>query len=124
MSKVRKVAGTPADPTLPKTPITIDGVEYNLCFDLGALAEAEAALNREGHSVNLLAALPNINLSNTRLIFACAIRKFHPLLAFDEAVALVTLGNVYAVATTIVEAWQAAMPEPEPEPVPTEAVAE
>jgi hypothetical protein len=118
--KTRKVAGTPADPTLPKTPITIGGTTYDLCFDLGALAEAEQALNREGHNVNLLAALPVMNLANVRVIFAAAIRKFHPEITFEQAMAMITLQNVYLIANAVSEAWQAALPEPEP--VPTEAV--
>lgn len=120
--KTRKIAGTSADPTLPKTPIEIDGKTYDLCFDLGALAEAEQAINREGHQVNLLAALPVLNLTNVRLIFAAALRKFHPEVGYDEAVSMVTLANVYAIASVIAEAWKAALPEPEP--VPTEAAAE
>ena len=112
MSK-RKIAGTPTDPTLPKTPVNIDGKEYTLCFDLGALAEAEAAILAEGHQVNLLAALPVLNLSNVRLIFAAAIRKFHPDVTFSQAVAMVTLRNVYALAQVIADAWKAAIPEVE-----------
>jgi len=109
--KTRKIAGTPADPTLPKTSITIDGTDYDLCFDLGALAEAEAALNAEGRDVNLLAALPTLNLSNTRLIFAAALRTFHPRISYDEAVSMVTLANVYLIAQAIQDAWKAALPE-------------
>ena len=110
-----KVAGTPADPTLPKTPVTIDGKEYNLCFDLGALAVAEAALNAEGHNVNLLAALPQLNLANTRVIFAAALRTFHPNISFDDAVKMVSFANVYTIANAIAEAWQSALPGPETE---------
>jgi hypothetical protein len=120
--KTRKVAGTPADATLPKTPITLDGVTYDLCFDLGALAEAEQALSRAGHACNLLYALPNLNLANVRVIFAAAIRKFHPEVSFEQAMGMITLQNVYLIANAVSEAWTAALPEPEP--VPTEAVAE
>jgi hypothetical protein len=113
MIKQRKVSGSIADPTLPKTPIQINGVPYNLCFDLGALAEAEASLNAEGHQVNLLAALPVLNLSHVRLIFAAALHKFHPEISFDQASNMVTLANVFAIANTIAEAWKAALPEHE-----------
>lgn len=112
----RKVAGTPVDPTLPRTPITINGRDYDLCFDLGALASAESALISAGHEVNLLAALPTPNLSNVRIIFACAIRAFHPDIDFNEAVGMVTLTNVYSIANAIAQAWQAALPEALPEP--------
>jgi hypothetical protein len=119
----RKVAGTPADPTIKPVDIIIGGKPYALCFDLDSLAEGERAMNREGVECNLLAALPNLtNLSNVRIIFACAIRRFHPEMSFQKAVALVKLDNVYVIANKIAEAWQAAMPEPEP--VPEEAVTE
>lgn len=117
MSKViRKVAGSPADPTLPKTPITIDGNVYNLCFDFAALAEAESALNAEGHNVNLLAALPTLNLANTRTVFAAALRTFHSDIAFDDAVKLVNFGNAYTIAGAIADAWEAAIPKTETKP--------
>lgn len=111
--KQRKIAGTIADATLPKTPIEIGGVTYQLCFDLGALAEAETAINAElgagGRSdfVNLLFALPAQNLANTRIVFAAAVRTFHPELSFDAARNLVQLPDLYAVALKVREAWNA-----------------
>lgn len=111
----RHIANTPADPTLPSTPIEINGVTYHLCFDFGALAEAEADFNRQGHRVNLLTALPELNLVNTRILFAASVHKYHPELRFEQAIALVTFRNVYAVVQKISEAWNEAMPEPEDE---------
>lgn len=111
----RKIANTVADPTLPKTPIEIDGRTFNLCFDLGALAEAEMYFNQQGHDINLLRALPELNLSNTRIIFPCAAHKFQPSLGFIEGQSLITLKNVYAVATAIASAWQDGVPVPETE---------
>jgi hypothetical protein len=110
----KKIADTSLDPTLPKTPITIKGITYQMCLDLGALAEAEAALIAEGHhEVNLLYALPNQNLSNTRTVFAASLRKFHPEISFDDAKKLLSFDALYAVALKIQEAWTAATPEPE-----------
>jgi hypothetical protein len=115
----RKIAGTKADPTLPKTPIVIGGKTYNLCFDLGALAEAETSINaelaadRRSERVNLLAAMPVQNLRNTRILFAAAVRTFHPQLSFDEALALPRLNNMYEVGTMLIEAWTAAMVDPD-----------
>jgi hypothetical protein len=106
-----KIAQTPADPTLPKTPVTIAGKTYNLCLDLGALAEAEAALIAQVHNVNLLYALPNQNLSNTQVVFAAALRKFHPEITFEEAKRLLTIDALYTVALKLQEAWKAATPE-------------
>jgi hypothetical protein len=119
MGKVRKIAGTVADPTLPKTPVVIGGKTYNLCFDLGALAEAETAINAEilraGRTdiVNLLFALPGQNLANTRIMFAAAVRKFQPEIDFESALELLTFESIYAVATALTAAWKAANPEPE-----------
>jgi hypothetical protein len=115
-TKVRKIAGTVADPTLPKTPITIDGKTYNLCFDLGALAEAEMAINAElakagvMDRVSLLLELPSQTLGSMRKIFAAAVRKFHPELGFDEAMRLIKMPDLYTVALAVQEAWKAAMP--------------
>lgn len=110
MTTKRKIAGTVSDPLLPKTPVTIDGKTYNLCFDLGALAEAETAINgeraRKGEQpLNLLMVLPAMNLANIRIVFAAALRKFHPEIDFEKAQKMLTLSNLYDVATRIREAW-------------------
>lgn len=113
MAKSRKIANTAADPTLPKTPIEIAGKTYFLCFDLGALAEAESHFDAQGHEVNLLRALPRINLANARIVFPCAIHKFHPEIDFFQAQKLLTFENMWLVAEAIGEAWKAAIPEAE-----------
>jgi hypothetical protein len=113
MAKHRKIANTVADQALAKTPIEIDGRTFNLCFDLGALAEAEMHFNQQGHDVNLLRALPQLNLSNVRIVFPCAAHKFQPSLGFKEGQSLITLQNVYSVAAAIAGAWKAAVPEAE-----------
>lgn len=121
-TRERKIAGTASDPTLPKTPVEIGGKTYNLCFDLGALAEAETAINAElaraGRTdfVNLLFALPRLNLANVRTIFAAAVRKFHPKLSFDEACAMVDLNSAWDIATAVKGAWEAAQPAAEADP--------
>jgi hypothetical protein len=117
MSK-RKIAGTVADPTLPKTPIEIDGKNYLLCFEYAALAEAEHAFQLEGHDVNLLQALPNPGMHNTGVLFAAAVRTYHPELGFEGARALVNLGNVYAIAVALQDAWKKALPETKTENPP------
>lgn len=116
----RRVAGTVNDPSLPKTPVTINGKIYNLCFDLGALAEAETAINAEllrrtpPQQVNLLWALPGGNLGNTRVMFAAAVRKFHPELGFEEAMGLLTLTNVHDVSLALQAAWVKSEATPDP----------
>lgn len=122
----RKIAGTVADPTLPKTPVTIGEKTYSLCFDFGALAEAETAINadllraRSDYQVNLLNALPTQNLANTRILFAAALRTFHPEIDFDEACKMPDAPALFTVASAIRDAWVAAMPAPEQAADPTQ----
>jgi hypothetical protein len=105
------------NPALPRTPIEIDGKIYDLCFDLGALGEAEGKINRDlilsglDIRVNLLTALPIQNLHNTQIVFAAAIRKFHPEISFSAAMKLLTFENLWDVAEKIREAWKAAIPQ-------------
>lgn len=119
MAKRRKTAQTIADPTLKTTEIAIDGVKYTLCFDLGALAEAEMHFRRNGEKVNLLAAFPEVSLSSVLTIFPCAVHKFHPGLGFKEAQAIIekSLPAIYAVGPFIMAAWSQSMPEPNPDEV-------
>jgi hypothetical protein len=120
----REIAGTDRDATLPRTPITINGREYNLCFDLGALAEAETAINAEfvkaklPERVNLLVAISNLNLANTRTMFAAAVRTFQPELGFKEARELLVLGDVFRVVSAIEAAWAASTRKPDRPPEP------
>ena len=133
----RQIAGTLADATLPRTPITVRGREYNLCFDLGALAEAETAINAEfaraklPERVNLLVSLSELNLKNVRILFAAGVRAFHSELDFEEAQELLALGDIFRVVAAIESSWSAAVPEPEkaarplePGPVPVPAPGE
>lgn len=112
--KKRTIAGTAADPTLPKTPITIKGKTYDLCFTFGALAEAETSINvelaRKGstESVNMLYQFPMPNLANTRACFAAALRTFHPEISFADAIEMVTPSTIVVISSTIMAAWNTA----------------
>jgi hypothetical protein len=117
----RRVANTVVDATLPKIPVTIDGKTYDLCFDLGALAEAETEFRRQGHDVNLMDALPGFTLAQVRTLFPCALRKFHPDISFDDAQKMVTLPTLYVVAAAIGAAWQASLPESDKQADPPQA---
>jgi hypothetical protein len=109
----REIAHTVADPTLETTEVEIKGKKYTLCFDLGAIAEAEFHFMKQGKEVNLLAAFPNMSLWAVRMIFPCAIHRFHPELTFEAAQKLVTLPVLYAVWPFINLAWKQSIPEPE-----------
>lgn len=113
----RVIENTIADPTLATTTIKIKGKEYTLCFDMGALAEAELHFRRAGDPINLLNAFPEISLSSVLIIFPCAVRKFHPDLTFKQAREIIgsSLPAIYAVAPFIMQAWKDAMPDIDPE---------
>jgi hypothetical protein len=130
--KQKRIAGTIADATLPKTPIEIGGKTYNLCFTLGALSEAETSINaefaRQGSEerVNLLQALPSANLASTIIVFAAAVRTFHPEITFDEARELLTFDDLLAVFLKVRDAWNQSRvkPKDEAEENPTVPAAE
>lgn len=128
MSK-RETAGTIHDATLPRTPVRVNGKEYTLCFNLGALSEAETAINAEyareklPDRVNLLIALTDLNLRNTRILFAAALRTFHPEMSFREAQELPTLPDLFRVISAIETAWTASTSDSETSERPTEPVA-
>lgn len=114
--KKRVVANTVADPTLGTADITIAGKTYTMCFDMGALAEAELHFRRAGENINLLSVFPQASLASVLILFPCAIHKFHPEIGFKEAQAVIkkSMKGIYAVAACITLAWKEAMPEPDP----------
>ena len=114
--KARKVSGTPADPTLPTYPIEIDGKTYTLCFDFGALAEAEAALQRQGHDICILRYMGSFSMELVRALFVCGVHRFHPELSFEEREKLVRLDNVWLIAKIVDIAYALAMPPKEKQP--------
>lgn len=97
-------------PTLLFTEIAIEGTTYKMCFNLGALAKAETELLAQGHDVNILTALPSLNLSSTIILFAASLRKFHPEIPFEDAKELLTLPYVMVAANAIADAWKKALP--------------
>jgi hypothetical protein len=112
----RHFANTAADPLLPRTPVTINGREYNLCFDFRALREAELAFSQQGHRAALISAMNDpFMFENVCRVFPCALRRFHPEITWDDAQAMVDLGSVDVIAMAIYEAKRDASPKPNPE---------
>lgn len=105
----------PDDPSLRTTPIKMDGIDYTMCLDLRSLAAGEARLNRAGASINLIQALPRLNLESTMVIFPCSIQRFHPNIGFEEAQKLVSLNNLWDIVAAVQSAWEQAMPAPKPD---------
>lgn len=105
-----------ADPTLRVAEVTVKGRKLTLCFDLRELARAEAELKRAGHAeVDLFRSLPVDTVESVFIVFACAVRRFHPEIGFDEAVSMLNFSDIYNVRQEVVNAWAASMPDPEPE---------
>jgi hypothetical protein len=104
--KLTAVAKIQVDPTIESSEIVIDGKVYRMCFDLGALAEAEDRLIARGWNINILDAFPRLNLSSVRTMFAVSLHKFHPEIAYEDALALLTLPYVYKAGVAIKDAWE------------------
>lgn len=92
---------------LPFYPVMIGDTTYKLCFDLDELDKAEEAFNREGHRVNMLFALDvgSMNLRSVKVLFAAAVRTFHPEIGYEKARSLVTIGSIFVVTTAILNAF-------------------
>ena len=101
------------DPTLQTHEVKIRGKAYTLCFDLRSLARAERELRAAGNDVNLFLALPGQTLDNLLTLFACAIRRFHPEIGYDEACELLTPADVYVVGEAVNKLWEDSVPAPD-----------
>ena len=107
-------SGKAAD--VPFTPVTLNGKTYKLCFEMDQLCDAEVALMRQGHDVNLLRCLGNFSLLGVRNMFAAAVWYFHPEISYREACDLVTLPNGIVIGAVIAQAFTKDLPDPEPAP--------
>lgn len=107
------------DPTVPFTPIDINGVTYKMCFDIRSLILAERKLNeavRVGDpKIDIAVTFRELNLENTCILFAASLQRFHPEISFDDALNLITMPVVSRVTNAVVAAWVAALPQPDPE---------
>jgi hypothetical protein len=109
MAKKREIAHTVYDPTLETTEMTIRGKKFTLCFDFGALAEAERHFMIEGAQVDLMDALPQRSLWGSKIIFACAAHRFQPELSFEELKEFVSTPVSYAIWPFVNLAWRKAV---------------
>ena len=98
------------DPLLPRTPVTIDGKRYDLCFTFNALAQAKIGLRARGIHFNLLRSLDlaEIDVDAIQPLFYAALLPFRPEMTVEEAFALVTLQTCDVILMGIVEAYGAA----------------
>jgi hypothetical protein len=102
------------NPVQPTTTITLHGAEYELLFDINAVALAEDTLDRP-----LLTGLRQRDFSSPTvslvrgMLYACITAR-HPEVTFEQAKAFVTRKNLGEVWTTVLAAWVKGIAEPEP----------
>ena len=103
------------NPVKPSTTLEINGVKYELLFELEAVALAEDITDRP-----LLTGLrqkdittPTISLVRA-MLFACLAAK-HPEITFALAKTFVTRKNWSEIWGTVLNAWTAGLAEPDPE---------
>ena len=104
-----------SDPTLPFTTLRIGDVDYKLCFDFNAIAEAEQKLIAAKllKTTDSLLFMPWVlNLTSVPLLFAAALLRYQPDINLDEATAMVGWGNVIQVTNAVVKARDQFFPEP------------
>jgi hypothetical protein len=104
-------------PNLTFTPLRIGDVEYKLCFDNNAIADAEEKLIAAGHKVNLLAAkLGSVTMSSARTLFCAALSVYHPDVTEAEARALYGKADTLELANAIQTGYRDYLPEPVADP--------
>jgi hypothetical protein len=101
------------DPTLPTSVVTVEGVEYKLCLDFGALIDSEEELIAAGHDVSLMFALNAQTASSLRIFFAIAMQRFHPDIPFEAAKKLFVLSAMNSVQVAVLKLYEMSMPQPE-----------
>jgi hypothetical protein len=104
------VAGTPADPTIKFTPLTLGGETYQLCYDFDAIAKAEAITG-----MALLAGVDWSNIPVTRIramLYASAL-KAHPDVKLAQFTPHIRHKNILAIQIALGDAWTESVPEKE-----------
>ena len=101
------------NPVAPTTSLTINGVEYELLFDLNAVAEAEELTDRP-----LLTGLRQRDISTptislVRAMLFASIRAKHPEVSFELAKSFVTRKNLGEIWAAVLTAWTQGLAEPD-----------
>lgn len=99
-----------ANPVLPFQEINIEGITYKMCFDFGALADAETRMIAKGIDVNLNFCLPRLNFANTRILFAASLMAYHPEIDPVVAMGWVSPHNNLEILNAILDAWKQSVP--------------
>lgn len=102
-----------SNPVQPTTPLVINGLEFELLFDLEAVALAEELTDRP-----LLTGLRQRDIATPTLplvramLFSCIHTK-HPDLTFDYVRTLVTRKNLAEIWGAVLVAWTKEFAEPD-----------
>src|SRR6185437_4275349 len=104
-----------SDPTLPKIPVKLGGVERYLCFDYNAIVLVE-----EKTGVNLLkASIGQPSMTSVRAMLWASLLHGDPELTLDEVTALIRPRNIPAIHYALNQAWYSSIADPEEEKKPS-----
>lgn len=109
-----------ADPLVEFVKLEIDGQEYLLAYDFGAIAEAEGIVNKgrnpDEERCNLLRAsfavlVTALDARELRGLLYAALRKAQPRMTMQQVSALCRLDTIARIHDALQRAWSASMPE-------------
>ena len=99
----------------PAYPVIVGGETYRLCLEFDAMADAETAIRREGHNINLITAFGSgFTLAGTRTLFAAGLRHFHPEVSYARACEMLTFPYAVVAAATIARVLTKDLPDAQP----------
>ncbi len=82
-----------------------------MCFDLGAIGEAEYEMNKQGLDVDLLAHF-RCEQDSVRAIHVCSRDpSLSSEIPFQTAMAMLHPGNVHSIRNSIIGAWVKCLPK-------------
>ena len=96
------------------TEIELEGKQYRLAFDLGAMARAEALANKAGADLSVLRGvdISSLKLDAMIIFFACSLQAAQPELSYEDAVALAKrqkMKSLGAICEGTLSAWVQSM---------------
>jgi len=97
------------DPTIRFEFLTLNGVEYKLCYTFNALAEAEAQTG--GNVLQCFGKLNNLSAIELRSLFHAALLTAHPEITAEHAGALIGFNDLPKVVAAIAKAFELSMPD-------------
>lgn len=111
MAKTIRKKVPAVDPTSPPVTIQLGDREYKLTFDLVTLTAAEQMMREQGHTVNLLNALGDINLSTLPVLLTAAALHYQPDTKLEDIRAKITMSNLISAKEVLIYTWLMSIPE-------------